>query len=140
MSNGEEPILQSTGFLLARVGAESRRRFTQTLVGLNLRHSEFAVLITMAGRGATSQADLGDLVGIDPRNLVAVIDGLEAAGLLERTTDPDDRRRHAVRLTRAGSAKLQRLKRLGAELEDEFLRPLTRQDRTRLHRLLLKLL
>ena len=73
-------MLASTGFLLARAGAESRRRFTQALATHGLTLAEFGVLMVLGEVGSAPQGVLGEQVGIDPRNLVPVIDELEARG------------------------------------------------------------
>jgi DNA-binding MarR family transcriptional regulator len=130
----------SPGYLLARIGTESRRRWSQGLATLGLRTAHFAALMTLAALGSVSQRRLGQAIGIDPRNLVQVIDQLEEQGLVERAADPGDRRRHAVRLTPAGQAALGELRRVGAEAEASLLAPLDERERARLQRLLLKLL
>src|SRR5207237_936970 len=82
-----------------------------------------------AAVGAASQRQLGRAIGVDPRNLVLLIDQLEERGLVERAADLGDRRRHAVRLTPAGEAALGELRRVGAEAEDELLAPLDERER-----------
>jgi DNA-binding MarR family transcriptional regulator len=58
---------------------------------------------------------------------------------VERRRDPDDRRRHLVRLTPGGTRMLQRLRILAREIEDRFLAPLSDEERETLHALLLRL-
>ncbi len=134
------PLLDSTGFLLARVGAESRRRFGQMLARWDLRPSHFAMLMMLGEVEMASQRQLGEMMGVDPRNLVGVVDLLEGRGLLERTADPSDRRRHAVRMTPQGVDLLSRLREAGGQLEDEMLSDLDPEERSVLHRSLLKLM
>jgi len=132
--------MASTGFLLARIGGESRRRWTQSLGTLGLRPSHYGVLMALAELGPISQRSLSEVIGADPRNVVGLLDFLEERGLLERGRDPDDRRRHGVRLTAAGAETLTRLRQVGAGVEEEFLSALDEAERGRLHELLLKLL
>ncbi len=133
-------MLASTGFLLARAGAESRRRFTQALATHGLTLAEFGVLMVLGEVGSAPQGVLGEQVGIDPRNLVPVIDELEARRYLRRAPDLEDRRRHAVTLTAGGRRLLARLRRSGAEVEEEFLGPLSAAERKQLNSTLRKLL
>jgi DNA-binding MarR family transcriptional regulator len=140
MSSPDFGLESSPGYLLARIGAESRRRWSQGLATLGLRTAHFGVLMTLAALGSVSQRRLGQAVGIDPRNLVQVIDQLQEQGLVERAADPGDRRRHAVRLTPAGLSALGDLRRVGAEAEASLLAPLDEKEQARLQRLLLKLL
>ena len=133
-------LTSSTGFLLARVGAESRRLWTQALADLELRPSHYAVLMALAALGPTSQQQLAQLTGMDPRNAVPLIDHLEDRGLVERAPDPEDRRRHSISFMPAGTDAMRRLRRAGISAENEFLAALTEAEREQLHGLLLKLL
>ena len=146
MSSLDLGLEASPGYLLARLGAESRRRWSQGLATLGLRTAHFGMLMTLAAVGSASQRQLGRAIGVDPRNLVLLIDQLEERGLVERAADLGDRRRHAVRLTPAGRdlrpvmQSLGELRRVGAEAEDELLAPLDERERKRLQGLLFKLL
>jgi DNA-binding MarR family transcriptional regulator len=69
----------------------------------------------------------------------AVVNELEAAGIVTRVSDPDDRRQNIVEMTEAGSARFERLKAGLAAAENRALAPLTAADRRELLRLLRKL-
>jgi DNA-binding MarR family transcriptional regulator len=129
----------SPGYLLARVGAESRRRWTRALGAAGLRPAHFGVLMTLGARSKASQRELGEAIGVDPRNLVAVVDELAHRRLVEREAEPGDRRRYAVKLTAAGRSKLAELRRRGETAEDELLAALDARERDQLRRLLVKL-
>src|SRR5215471_3671033 len=133
MAGPQEGLNASPGYLLARVGAESRRLWTQALASSDLRPAHFGVLMTLGNVPTASQRQLGEAIGVDPRNLVAVIDELEGRGLLQRTLETGDRRRHAVRLTAAGRAKLAELRRNGEAAERDLLVALDAQERRQLH-------
>ena len=77
-------------------------------------------------------------MGLDPSGLVAVIDGLEDAGLLERRRHPADRRRHAIHLTRSGRRKLARAREVAMQREAALLDPLDHGDAEVLRELLLR--
>src|SRR5438552_16933944 len=79
--NREQGFLASDGYLLARIGAESRRRWRQMLGDHDLREDAFGVLMVLDQVGPQSQRELSRFLGIDPRNAVAVLDGLEGRGL-----------------------------------------------------------
>jgi len=129
----------STGYLLARVGSDSRRRWARTLLEEDLTPHHYSALIALDQRGAMSQQQLSHLVGIDPRNAVPVIDQLQTRGLLARNPDPTDRRRHAVTLTATGRRLLTRLRHAADEAEERLLTPLCTTERRSLHALLTKL-
>src|SRR5688500_18732863 len=86
-------------FRLARV---TGFRLARALASLELRTNEFAVLHHLQEAGPLSQQQLGGALGIDPSNLVGLLDALESDGLIVRPRDPRDRRRHLVEPTPAG--------------------------------------
>jgi DNA-binding MarR family transcriptional regulator len=134
-----EGLLTSTGFLLARLGMESRRLFARMLAEHGLVPHHYGLLAVLDERGTVPQRELGEVIGVDPRNAVAVIDQLEEKRLLERVADPQDRRRYGVRLTPAGQRTMGHLRRAGTEVEREMLQGLDEAERARLHSLLHKL-
>jgi len=140
----EEPatgpsLLASTGYLIARLGRESRRMWGQLLAEHGLTPHQFGVLMALGSLGAASQQQLSQAVGIDPRNAVPIVDALEHRALIQRRPDPADRRRHAIILTQAGRAKTEQLRQAGNELENRFLQTLTDDERASLHATLTKL-
>ena len=56
------------------------------------------------GDSAPSMRELAQRVRADPSRMTAVADELEARGLLERQTDPDNRRVKLLVLTPAGAS------------------------------------
>jgi DNA-binding MarR family transcriptional regulator len=128
----------STGFLLARLGAESRRRWARLLSERGLSPHHFGVLMALDELGETHQQRLSAAIGVDPRNAVPIFDMLEAQDLIARASDRADRRRRAVTITTSGRATVDELRRTGAALDHDLLAGLTGHQRTSLHRLLLK--
>lgn len=133
-----EFFTHSTGYLLHRLGVGVDRVIEQTLTPLDLRARELRVL-ALLGTETRSQAELCALSGLDRTTMVAVVDRLEALGLVERRPDPTDRRKRAVAVTRTGSRRLAEASRLLAEAEADFLEPLTAQQQAELNALLRKL-
>jgi DNA-binding MarR family transcriptional regulator len=134
-----ESMASSTGYLLYLAGAEARRRWAQMLAELALTPHQFGVLMVLDQHGAMSQREVSRLLGIDPRNAVPVIDALQRRELVERRTDPLDRRRHAITVTAAGSAVVEELKHGGTAMEEALLEALLPAERATLHGLLHKL-
>ena len=135
----EPSLLASTGYLLARLGMESRRSWGQMLAEHGLTPHQFGVLMALGSPGAASQQQLSRALGVDPRNAAPIIDALEQQGLLQRRPDPADRRRRAITLTDAGQAKAEQLSQAGNDLEHRFLQSLTQNERADLHATLSKL-
>jgi DNA-binding MarR family transcriptional regulator len=138
----QEPpqLLASTGYLLARVGAESRRMWARMLAEHDLTPHHFGMLMALDQVDPATQQQLSRAVGVDPRNAVPVIDALERRGLIQRRPDPSDRRRNAIALTPAGRAAIRELRRAGEEVEEQLLDCLSTAERSALNRILRKLL
>jgi DNA-binding MarR family transcriptional regulator len=105
-----------------------------------MRFPHFATLACLEEFGPASQRDISDRLGFDPSDLVAFVDWLEEAGLVERRRDPRDRRRYAVDLTAAGRRALRTRARLAGDLNKELFRALSPEERELLHQLLLRTL
>ncbi len=127
------------GYLLARLGEASSRRFHRALEPEGLHPRHFGVMTMVAAQPGMSQQQLHEKTAIDPSSMVAVIDELQARGLAERRQDPDDRRARTIFLTEQGEQTLQRIRGLAADLQREFFAALTVQERRTLHALLRKL-
>ena len=54
--------------------------------------------------GPRKMADLADTLGVTPRNVTALVDGLEAEALVRRTPHPTDRRVTMVEITGGAAA------------------------------------
>jgi DNA-binding MarR family transcriptional regulator len=137
-SNGQVPPLlaHDLGFLLGRLGGESRRRLGEALAdrGLGARH--YAVLIVLDDRAPLPQRDLTETLGLDRSYVVALVDELEDGGMVERRRDPSDRRRHALTLTAHGRYIASACRAVSDQVEEDLLAPLQAGDRSLLHTLL----
>ena len=92
-------ILNSPAFLMLHLLRHGRRSAEATPQGPRLH--QMSVLAVLDESGPQSQRDLARRLGVDPSDMVALIDALEAEGLAVRERDPADRRRHAVAITEA---------------------------------------
>jgi DNA-binding MarR family transcriptional regulator len=127
------------GYLLARLGQASSRRFHKALEPEGLHPRHFGVMTMVAAQPGMSQQQLHEKTAIDPSSMVAVIDELQARGLAERRQDPDDRRARTIFLTEHGEQTLQRIRGLVADLQRDFFAALSADERRELHALLRKL-
>src|SRR6266511_3175836 len=100
------PLEARIAHLLSKIGRRQSARFTDLLKPLGLRPKHFALMNVVDLADGPSQQQVGEMLALDPSGLISAIDDLEADGLLERHRAPEDRRRHALYLTRAGRAKL----------------------------------
>ncbi len=134
-----EELVSSAMFLLKRLGMAAKSETIEAYEGTGLHPYHHAILALLDEGTTETQGAIGEALGYDKGQLVGMLDDLEEAGLIERTRDPADRRRHVVQMTREGRAALGRLRRLSARIEEEFMAPLSADERAQLHALLLRL-
>jgi DNA-binding MarR family transcriptional regulator len=128
----------SPGFLLNKVGFVARRWIADALAPLGLNGREAEILLRLrAADGGMTQRELCEQLAVDPSNLVTMLNKLEAAGLLERTRDTADRRRHIVTLTAAGHDRREQADAAVEAVEERLLSGLTGRQRASLRTLLL---
>lgn len=123
-------------FLLARANALSLGHGNAALAEHGLKVRSYSVLAMACGDAPPSQREIADHLRLDPSQVVALVDGLQARGLLERRTDAADRRANVVVATAAGHALYDRAGADVAASEGAFLRVLSDTDRAHLARLL----
>jgi DNA-binding MarR family transcriptional regulator len=128
-----------SAFLLTQLGTHCAQAFAQRIGELDLTPPQTGLLRAVAQAPGSSQQALAELLGTPATRLVALVDGLEQRGLVERRRNPADRRLHAVHLTDAGTALLRDIGRVAREHDDAVLASLDADERARLHDLLAKL-
>jgi MarR family transcriptional regulator, temperature-dependent positive regulator of motility len=133
-------FLDSTWYLLAKTGALAKQRWAAMLADFDVSPSQNKVLMTLGETGPVCQQFLAELIGVDPRNTVPIVESLVERGLVGREVDPADRRRRVLDLTPAGREITGQLASIGAEIERDILSPLSPADQTRLRRMLLEIL
>ncbi|WP_406005835.1 MarR family transcriptional regulator [Streptomyces sp. NBC_00637] len=121
------PLEYRLGHLLQHAQAELARKSAEALVPCGVDGRELAVLVVLADEETLSQAEAAGRIGVDRTTMVALVDGLEDHGLVERRRSPRDRRRNIVRLTDAGLVCLERAEEAHRAAERRFLAPLDEQ-------------
>jgi DNA-binding MarR family transcriptional regulator len=132
-------LLSSTTFLLKRLGFSAKDHSHGAFEGTGLSPFHYAVLALLEEDPRETQAAIADALGYDRSHVVRLLDELEERDLVVRKRDPEDRRRHVVKMTPEGRKMLAKLRAIVARLEDHFLGPLDRDERAALHALLVRL-
>jgi DNA-binding MarR family transcriptional regulator len=130
---------RSVGFLLSQLGFSSSRCFAEELKPLGIHPGEFALMRFVAAAEGQSQQALADRLGVPPSRMVAKVDALEEAGLVERRTVLADRRIRALHLTRQGRGLLERAAKIAVDYEGRLCADLASDEREQLIDLLQKL-
>ncbi len=117
----ESPMREALGpgdWPLGRLlGAASRaveRTWYEALEARGLTHAGLIVL-HFVELGIRSQTDLARIAQVEAQTMSRTVDRLEREGLVTRTPDPADRRRHIVAMTPQGQAAFEAVR----GLEDE---------------------
>jgi DNA-binding MarR family transcriptional regulator len=106
------------------------------LVSSGLRARHVIALTLLRDHGEQNQSDLAATLGLDPTNVVALLNELEADDLIERRRSPADRRRHTVSLTAAGLGRLTEVEHLLADVERRVLSSLSADEQATFYKLL----
>lgn len=126
-------------WLLARANQRAHDVLQAAFAAAGARGYHYRLLAALEQHGATSQAALARLTGIDAKDVVHALNELVARSFVQREADPVDKRRNLVTITRTGAAELRRLDRVVAGIQNEVLAPLTARERAQLATLLAKL-
>jgi DNA-binding MarR family transcriptional regulator len=95
----DEPGL---AFLLVQLGLHAARQFAEELAPLGIEPRHVGMLTRLAANEGRAQQATGELIGLNPTQMVFLVDELEGRGLVERRRNPVDRRSYALYLTQAG--------------------------------------
>jgi DNA-binding MarR family transcriptional regulator len=94
------------GYSLRRAHQTSWRTYVSFIGENRLRPGLFSMMVLTRSNPGIAQIELGTHLGVDKASVVALLDRLEGAGLIERRRSTRDRRRQGIFLTAAGSAEL----------------------------------
>lgn len=94
--------------------------------------SQLSALSSVSRDGPLSLGDLAAIEDIAPSTLTRIVAALEAEGLLQRLTDPTDRRVCLVAITRQGRTRLEQFRSRGASYLSSRLATLTAEERATL--------
>jgi MarR family transcriptional regulator, transcriptional regulator for hemolysin len=104
-----KPDAEPIGLLLTRTAKAVSRAFDQALTEAGGSLPTWLVLVSLQGQAHSAQREVADAVGIEGPTLTHHLNRMEAAGLVTRRRDPDNRRAHRVELTEDGEAAFRRL-------------------------------
>ncbi len=125
--------IETASRLRTLIGRLSRRlRPTAAAVAAGLTPTRISVLLHVARAGRIRLSELSEYEGINPTMLSRVIADLSESGLLERVSDPGDRRAALVEATPAGRRLAERIRRERTDALNLALETLDRQERAQI--------
>jgi DNA-binding MarR family transcriptional regulator len=143
--NSALPAALDHGLLPGLLGYQLRlaqqavfRDFERAAEGLGVSPGRFGMLVLIEANPGVSQSRLAQEIGLDRSTLVAILDALEDANLLERRAG-EDRRTNGLWLTRRGRGVIEKMKDRVAAHEARIAARLTAAERRQLLDLLRRL-
>lgn len=127
------------GFLMHDVTRLAKRRFDHRAEQVGLTRAQWSVVAHLYREEGVNQATLADRVDIKQMTLARLADRLEVAGWLERRPHPDDRRAKCLYLTDKAHARLDEMRALADEVQEEALQGVAPEQRSLLIELLLQI-
>lgn len=101
--HANQPLTEDLGFLLSRASGVLARSASEALAPLGLRVRSYSVLDLVGEDGdGVTQRRLAAIMGLDPSQIVALVDDLENRDLVTRAPDATDRRNKLIAITEAG--------------------------------------
>lgn len=133
-------IQQCIFFQLAKANQKGGRFWSGRIERFNVTAVQGLVLAFLHEEDRVTSAGLGKRAQLDSATLTGIIDRLEAAKLVERQNNPDDRRAILICLTEQGKDVARELVQEAEEANETFLSRFTTEERKSLSALLGKLM
>lgn len=126
-------------FQLAKASQTGIKFMSQKVAGLNITPVQAMVIGFLSEEDQIMAGELGKKVELDSATLTGILDRLEAAQLIERKGNPDDRRSVKIYLTKLGKETGLEAKKLIEEANREFLEDFNEGEKRELRGLISKL-
>ncbi len=124
------------GFLIGDISRLIRRTFDQRAKAIGVTRPQWRVLTWLQRHEGINQSALADMLELDAMTLCRMVDRLQAADLVERRSDPGDRRAWKLYLTPNGVALTEQLEPIGEALLQAALHNVPKTEQKKLYDLL----
>jgi len=108
--------METLPFEIAETAHALRKAFDRRAVGLGVTRAQWKVLFRLTREPGLRQIELADMLDIEPITLTRIIDRLEEAGLVERVSDPTDRRAWRLHVTAKAQPLVVKLRAVADEM------------------------
>jgi DNA-binding MarR family transcriptional regulator len=105
-----------------------RRAFGRRAAALGVTGAQWKVLFKLTVKPGLRQAELADMMDIEPITLTRIIDRLQEAGLVERVADPADRRVWRLHVTAKAKPIAAKLRSIANEMSAEAFAGIAPED------------
>jgi DNA-binding MarR family transcriptional regulator len=128
------------GFMIRRVHQIAVSLFMEETGPLKVTNRQYGILFVIRHRPDIDQISVANLLGLDRSTTGMVLNKLEQDGLISRSVEAADRRRHSVHLTRSGEYMLDKLAVPASRAQTRVLSVFTRREQALFLALLEKLI
>lgn len=111
---------ETIGFLVVELARMLRAEFDRRTADLGLTPAEARTLSHVARTGPVRQSVLAERIGVEAMTLSACLDRLEAQGLVQRVTDPSDRRAKLADITETARPVLDEIFAVSARMRTDM--------------------
>lgn len=126
-------------FQLAKVNQLAGKFLGQKVAALNITPVQALVLNILNHADHITASELGKMTELDSATLTGIIDRLEAAELIERRTNPVDRRSIRIHLTQKGITVSSQAALMIAKANQEFLKDVSETQKRDLFKIIEKI-
>lgn len=133
-------LLETPSWLLTQVAANAGRRSREVFDSLGAGRYHYAILCAVEEFGPCSQAEIGDRLHMDRKDVAQRVPELEEQQCVRRRPDPADPRRKLVRITTRGRERLDQIHTRLTVAQNELVESLTPQEQASLIAALQKIL
>lgn len=132
----------SIAIMIKRLGQEFDKLSNKVLAQYDLTASQFKVLkfIMMKPEFSVRQIDIENYFSMSNPTVTGIIQNLEKKELIERVANPEDKRSKVIRVTEKVRGMEDDITRIGKELEEQFTRKLTDEEKYILRTILNKMI
>ena len=120
--------METLPFEIGETAHALRRAFDRRAATLGVTRAQWKVLFRLSRQPGLRQIELADILDVEPITLSRIIDRLSEAGLVERRTDPADRRAWRLEVTAKAQPLIAKLRTLAEELMDEAFAGLSNEE------------
>ena len=113
--------ISSISWLLADASRLIRKLADRRLGTIGVTRAQWQALANLRRIGPMTQAALAEMMEVETATIARLIDRLEAAGLIERKAEAQDRRVKLVTMTDKAAALMDEMGVIGQKLRDDML-------------------